>query len=530
MDKDKGSAADERILFYYHVLQRPTPLYPKGADVVVTGALGKKILHKALLAFDLDVPQHNPTGQGAASVRETRCRTLPVVQITPVADPDEQDPTGVSFIELYAGACENKAFLQLSLSQQIDRILHIERFVTATSPVDEDQIADSRATGSFIPLLQASDRPFYGEVPPFPTGFFQFIDTADEAINAMANQERAAQGAENSKEVSGKALTIAIGRNNLANTGKQNAIMTAYVRYNQIKLELMQQFTVPQQIRYIGEDGSSQQRDFVGTDFAQIGKVVIKAGTGTLLTENEKVDYLGSLVQHGMLPMQEAVAAARPVYGKRLGLGPNPFDQYVERCIDAWLDGPPSAEWAQQYATWKQAKDQHAQLTQQYQQQMQQFTQAQQLAAIVMGGPPPPNLGPEAQQAAAMQQYQQAVIGLRQNPYGQQFLDQAPPSTPQAVPLEEPEEPKEAKEPQESPHVAVERTLGHVKELMAQQQAAHQATPITMQVHASPSRPKRKKSRATRQEDGSYMIETEEEADEPTKVQKQPDGSFTAEG
>jgi hypothetical protein len=51
-----------------------------------------------------------------------------------------------------------------------------------------------------------------------------------------------------------------------------------------------------------------------------------------------------------------------------------------------------------------------------------------------------------------------------------------------------------------------------------------------MQVHASPSRPKRKKSRATRQEDGSYMIETEEEADEPTKVQKQPDGSFTAEG
>jgi hypothetical protein len=145
---------------------------------------------------------------------------------------------------------------------------------------------------------------------------------------------------------------------------------------------------------------------------------------------DQKVQYLGNLKEAGFLSPDEAMEAARPAFAKRLGLQANPHEQYVERCIDAWLKGPPESDpnappdpmtgqpqdWASQYRTWMTAQQQYEAAQAQYQQQVQAQQQAMQNAAIVAGGPAQP-LGPEQQNETASRDYGMAQLSLQTNPY-----------------------------------------------------------------------------------------------------------------
>jgi hypothetical protein len=91
-------------------------------------------------------------------------------------------------------------------------------------------------------------------------------------------------------------------------------------------------------------------------DFALVGKITIKAGTGGLTTPDQKVQNLGGLVAAGLLSQDEGKDAARPAFSKKLGLPPNPHEQRIERQITAFLKGPPSAEWAGQWTQYTKEK------------------------------------------------------------------------------------------------------------------------------------------------------------------------------
>jgi hypothetical protein len=115
-------------------------------------------------------------------------------------------------------------------------------------------------------------------------------------------------------------------------------------------------FTTAQQINYVGEDGIFKQQEFTAMDFALVGKITIKAGTGGLTTPDQKVQNLGGLVAAGLLSQDEGKDAARPAFSKKLGLPPNPHEQRIERQITAFLKGPPSAEWAGQWTQYTKEK------------------------------------------------------------------------------------------------------------------------------------------------------------------------------
>jgi hypothetical protein len=335
-EKEKAGSSDERIFFYYHILQRATPDYPKGADVVVTGAKGGLVLSRELLASEVEV------NKGQGKTKELRCREIPVVQVTPRGDPNGRDPSGLAFLEQFVGATENNATLAMGFAENIDKINHTPFAVPSTSPIEGWQVEDARATGDMLIVTTKEDMPQQLETPQLPSAFFNMYELSDEAINSIAAQERAAQGSENSQERSGKALQIAISRNNVANTPMLTPVNNAVARWNRIKLELaMAYYTTPQLIRYEGEDGAYKQDEFSGVDFALVGKVSIKAGTGTMMPPGEKVNYLGNLRANAMIDDDETREAARPAFAKQLGLSPNPHEQYVERCLQAWLKGPP---------------------------------------------------------------------------------------------------------------------------------------------------------------------------------------------
>lgn len=381
---NKGGSSDERIMFYYHIYQRATPDYPKGADVVVSGIDGGLILDKKLLSVEVEVSK----GQ-AQKVKETRCREIPVVQITPRGDPTGQDPTGRCYVSAFVGATEANAVLGQGFAEALDKILHTPFASSSLSPIEGADVEDARRSGRILTVIRPEDLPKQLDPPVLPTMMFQMMTWSDEAINSIANRERAASGdLEGAKERSGKAIQIAVSQNNIGNSSMLTAVNNSYARGGRIKLELMMsECTTTQQVGYVGEDGANKVMDLHAIDFALIGKVGIKAGTGTGLSQDGKVQYLANLKAEQFIPPEEAMDAARPSFAKRLGVPPNPFEQYVSRCVDAWLEGPPADDeeidpmtgmpkpgWAQQYQAWSQAE------------QMQESMQA---AAPAMPGHPP---------------------------------------------------------------------------------------------------------------------------------------------
>jgi hypothetical protein len=408
-DKNKQGSSDERIMFYYHAYAKASPDHPKGADVVVTGALGKKVLDKKLLSTEVETPQEDASEQPQAdptaanlgpdstpqppTTKETRCMEIPVVQITPRVDPDDQDPSGRAYLEMSAGAIENNAHLAMSASEVIDKNLHLEGYSSSTSPINGAQREDSRATGSLIPLIRPEDKPTWGESIPFEQAFFNFYELSDQAINSIGSAERAAKGQDNASEKSGKAIALATANNNVSLGGMNHAVNNAYTRWCRIKLErMMCDFTTQQQISYVGEDGIFKQEAFDAIDFALVGKVTVKAGTGGLITPDQKIQNLIGLAQAQILTHDEAADAVRPAVSQKIGLPASPHEQRIERQISAFKKGPPDAEWVGKW--------------QAYQQQKQAFEDMQARSAQASGaqlGQPPIPGAPQPSAPTAMQ-------------------------------------------------------------------------------------------------------------------------------
>ncbi len=114
-----------------------------------------------------------------------------------------------------------------------------------------------------------------------------------------------------------------------------------------------------------------------------------------------------------------------------LGLPPDVVMSAIERSVRVWLKGPPNEQWIAQYQQYAQQKQMFDQAQAQFQQQTQLYQTAIQTQAVVAGGPPPALLGPEQQNAQAMDAYQQAVLTIQSSPALQQALAMGPPQQPQ---------------------------------------------------------------------------------------------------
>lgn len=365
--KPNGGSSDERIMFYYFCYEAANPLNaPKGAEVFVTGALSGKILSKNVLSMQVPVPSNDGTGPKM----ETRAMTIPVCQLTPRADPDDRDPSGRAYVELFAGSTEYFATLYAGFGEAIEQSLHVEKYTPSTSPVEGWQVREAKASGNHIPILRPEDKPTYGPVPPIPPMIFDVFQWGDNLQDSIASLNKPAQGSNDQQEVSGTARQIAVQQAKIGLSRMQQAFLSCYERAGRIKIQLMMRdFKAPQLIRFEGEDGAYKQEQWTGVDFAMVGDVSIKAGTGTMMTPESKVQYVANLTQASFMSPDEAAEVARPTFADTLGIPANPHEQYIERCVATWLKGPPQGDPQNPQSSWL------AQ-AQVYQQQMQQYAQA----------------------------------------------------------------------------------------------------------------------------------------------------------
>lgn len=343
----KGSANDERILFYYACYRRSTPDYPKGCKVYVSGANAGTILGRGTLSAE--VP--NPKGGTDVKVLE-----IPVNAIILDDDADDRDPMGKPLCARVGGSNDAAQQLATGYLESLDINLHPATYSPVTSPVTGDDIANSRATGDHIPVLSALDYPKYEEPRELP-GVREMIEFSYEQMDSAMSTSKPAQGADSQQEVSGVARQIAVQQSNVAMGRAQQRLASAFERHWRIKCQLAQaEFTVPQMIRYEGEDGAYKQEWWSGVDFARVTSVSMKAGTGTMMPPQQKVQYVQSLQSMGFLSPDDAIDIAKPTFSKSLGVTVDSAQQRVERQVGAWLKGPPSPEWIQQAQVYQQAK------------------------------------------------------------------------------------------------------------------------------------------------------------------------------
>jgi len=373
---EQQGSGDERIMFYYVGYQRPRPETPEGAAVYVTGAFSGLILEKDTLGMEAIVP----TQDGGPTKYERRCMTVPVNQLRPRVDADDRDPSGRAFIELFGGATEFNATLAMSYLEALDTILHIEKYASSTSPVQGFQVDESRATGDAIPVLSMNDRPQYGQTPPIPPGMLDVLGWGQEQVQDISSLSKPLQGADNQQEVSGKSRQIAVAQAQVGLSRMQAAVNSWFTRHYRLMLELAQKYmAAPLLVRFTGEDQSFEVQWFNAEDFALVGDVQIKAGTGTMMTPSAKVNYVLPLLQQGVIGKDAALDLIKPAYSKVLGAPPTPQDLRIERALSVWGKGPP-AQWQQQVQQWPQVQA--------------QYQQAVQLAQQRGMQPPPPPQAP----------------------------------------------------------------------------------------------------------------------------------------
>lgn len=359
---DTSEVRDERILFYYTLYHAPTKEYPEGAVVEVSGANGGTLLGRETLSAIVEVPTGARQDQ---VVTDLRTLDIPIVPVTLVQDVDEGDPTGVAVMARIGGAGEAGATLATSLLEQIDKVLHPARFATATSPLTEDDVEESRGSGKFATILTREDAPVYEEPPALPNNTLDVVEWNYAQMDSAIGLNKPAQGSDDAKEVSGVARRIAVNQSLVAVSRMQHAVNVAWERFWRIKLQLaMKWYTVPQLLRFVGVDGAAKQEWFTGKDFARIGQVTVAAGTGTLLPPTEKVNFALQLRDAGLMDQDEAGDIARPAFARQLGVPENPHVQRIERQVSSWLEGPPEG-WVEEAQAYAQAVQEHAMLAQQ---------------------------------------------------------------------------------------------------------------------------------------------------------------------
>ena len=356
----KGGAMDQRLLFYYCYAGVADQDYPEGALVYLNGANGGTMFGRDTLSAEVETPSES---RQDVMVTDRKHMDLPLAQLRLLHDVDDRDATGLPFMARIAGAGEAGAMLATGMMELLDKRLHPVRYSIATSPVDQDTVDSVRALGGFIPINSKDDVPIVEPLDDLPSEWLPYQQWLYQGMDESAGLRPPDQATE-TKVKSGVALRIEIQEASKVLTRMNRALHSAWARHARIKLQMaMKYFSVPQLLRYVGNDGAAKQEWFTGNDFSRVGGVQIATGSGTMLPPNEKVNLAIQLQSTGILDADRVADIAFPNVSRQLGSPENPHLQRIERQVSSWLEGPP-ADFEQQQMAYQQAVMVHAEQSQ----------------------------------------------------------------------------------------------------------------------------------------------------------------------
>jgi hypothetical protein len=252
---------------------------------------------------------------------------------------EEDNPYGMGQMELLGPGNEIRSQLLGSLLEHLDRFNNLKKFVPITS--NYQAFMAQAPTATYIPIAPGGE-PKTEEMPRFPQPVENMLPFVTEDMDDESALQEAAQGVSDPAVESGKHAQQIIEQVVIGLSDLQANVKRGLERGWRIALQLIRAYyTVPQRIRWLGEDGAYKEKDWTGSDLSGSMDVRIKKGSMTMLSPSMKTNLVSSWAQMGWLNPQEGKALVAGNIQALSGLQDNVHRMRVRRQLAAWEQGPP---------------------------------------------------------------------------------------------------------------------------------------------------------------------------------------------
>lgn len=297
--------------------------YPNGAYVVTVGE--KKV-----------IKQDEWVGTKADGSKEPR--DIPLTQVIQWRG-DRDHPDGNGLMHFFGPAGEFRAELYGNISDYNTRANNRKTFVPYHSTY---QPQDAQLAFSSIVPIPPGGAPTFEQVPPMPQELPMLLDRLDKELNDASGLQETGQGLNSPEVDSGRHALAIVQQVNQGLADPHEFARKARERAWRIKLQALRfDYTIPQVMRYVGEDGAYRVRYWDGSDLGGTMDVRILAGTGTLMNPLQKAQVLSQLGQLAGIPNEDVSSLIGTMLPQVTGLPDNPFLQRIRRQIETFEAGPP---------------------------------------------------------------------------------------------------------------------------------------------------------------------------------------------
>lgn len=359
----KDGPPDDALVLVYTMEYLDCPEYPRGADVIVGGD-----------KYLLDRRPHMRETERDGKLTLDR-HDLRLVQVRQFLDTRDRDPYGRGLVDKVGDGDPLMAIALGYLIEYVYRANNPHIFVPMMSGIDDKSLTLPRSTP--IPYNPANGgKPVFEEIPPFAQATMELYHLISSEMNDRSGLHDVAQGESNPEVQSGRHARIIVEQALVALSGAQSAMRDAFVRGCRIQTQLMRSdYTTPQKIRIVGEDGAYKVKDWTGADLGSTTDVKVQAGTGTMLSPSAKAAVASEQLEIAV-KRQDARGIDRyyrALSGNThplLGLEDDPAAMEVKRSIAKWEEGAP-AGFDVVFGQYQLQSQQRQMQVQQYQQAMQ---------------------------------------------------------------------------------------------------------------------------------------------------------------
>lgn len=321
-DKIDDSARLCTVSLYF----RSHGAYPKGAYIVISG---DKVLYKQ--------PWTGMVERDGKLVEE--CLDIPLSQFRQLDDDIDDDPMGRGLVDKLGPIDEVRAFTVTAWIEYLDRLMHPITYLPLGSIVNPDQW---RAARDGTPIYyNPQGKPEQERIDPFPPDGKEFFDRTTEAGNSATGLQETAQGTEVPSVNSGVQAAVVVQEAQKNMSTIRHNVADGTERFWRVVTQLFRTFfTVPMQMKYMGEDGGWRRSEWSRADLGSTRHIKIKAGSFTQLSQQQKEAIADKQLQSQVIDLDEYRRVVSSGIRPQLGLKENPHIIRVRRQISAWNDGP----------------------------------------------------------------------------------------------------------------------------------------------------------------------------------------------
>jgi hypothetical protein len=324
-----GDQPDPDLLLWgLHGWRKASPAYPKGAYVCATPVF------VARGVWEVEI-------EGPDGLVDVRPMDLPLVQVRPARDTLSGDARGRAMVDIFGPADDVRQAIWGGVLSHLDRILNPMMLLDSMSvgTVEDWTIRDGRP--KFVPGL-AQGGVQWENVPALSTTVLGVLERVSGEMDTASGLEQTAQGVQAPSVGSGKHAQMVIAQALVALGQASADYLGAHQRLWRLACQYAQKFlTVPQRLVFAAEDGDVRERWFRNVDFSGVRDVTIKRGTGTLMSPEQKQQWVAVAQQQGWLPPEDAQQLIRSNASTQTTWSDTPHRHLILRQVTQWEQGPP---------------------------------------------------------------------------------------------------------------------------------------------------------------------------------------------